>query len=163
MERWDAFVSSILQHVDTNLLDNINIRFQYGELRLNRLNQIYRFAPRFRLRHLIFAYSLYPNEYSSFLKRNFGWIFIVFAYASIILSALQVGLATDSGRDNATFQGAAYGFGITCIFAPLVTALLAFALYSSLFIFHVTIALRFVKVRKKKIIQSVEQKRNDTG
>lgn len=42
MERWNAFVSSLLQHVDTNLLDNISIRFEYGELRLNSLNHIYR-------------------------------------------------------------------------------------------------------------------------
>jgi hypothetical protein len=64
---------------------------------------------------LVFAYSLYPNEYAGFLKRNFGWLLIVFAYASIILSALQIGLGTDQGNSNASLQYAAYVFGIASL------------------------------------------------
>ncbi|KAF1953685.1 hypothetical protein CC80DRAFT_391774, partial [Byssothecium circinans] len=59
------------------------------------------------------------HTYGSFFQKNFAWLLILFAYGSTLLSALQVGLATNELGSNATFQGAAYGFAVLAIVFPL--------------------------------------------
>jgi hypothetical protein len=39
---WKEFVREFVGHVDLNALDQVNIRFHFGDLRLGRINSIYR-------------------------------------------------------------------------------------------------------------------------
>jgi hypothetical protein len=120
-------------------------RYQYGELRLSRINWIYRFDPRFRFRHFCRGYYSSSQTFQSFLNRNFGWLLVVFVYFTILLTALQVGLATNQLRDSASFNAASYGFTIFSLVAPLVTILYGAVLTLVLVIYNVTITLLHVR------------------
>lgn len=78
---------------------NIDERLIYGELRLSRLNKIYRLS------------------YGPFLRGNlthwnrYGSAIV---YITIVLTAMQIGLATKSLADNDAFQSASYG--VHCLF-----------------------------------------------
>src|SRR2546421_2784616 len=123
----------------------ISPRYHYGELRLSRINWIYRFDPRFRFRHFCRGYHSSSQTFQSFLNRNFGWLLVVFVYFTILLTALQVGLATNQLRDSAPFNAASYGFTIFSLVAPLVTILYGAVLTFVLVVYHVTITLLHVR------------------
>jgi hypothetical protein len=163
MESWHQFVTSFLVHVDANTFQQVNKRFEYGELRFNRVSQIYRFAPRFHFKHLIFGYGLYPATYGTFFRRNFGWLLGVFAYISTLLAAMQVGLAAISvptERVHSIFNVTAYKFALIITIAPAIIGLITVLLYAALFLFHLLSAFksntaRRINVEKVKIENGV--------
>lgn len=95
-------------------------RYEYGELRANRLNMIYRLAPALRFRHFIRGYYFGYNRYDVFFRRNFAWLIVVFAYLTIVLTTMQVGLATNNLSKDNRFQVASYGFAVFSIMVPVV-------------------------------------------
>jgi hypothetical protein len=123
----------------------ISPRYQYGELRLSRINWIYRFDPRFRFQHFCRGYHSSSQTFQSFLNRNFGWLLVVFVYFTILLTALQVGLATNQLKDSAPFNAASYGFTVFSLVAPLVTILYGAILTLVLVIYNVTVTLLHVR------------------
>ena len=58
-------------------------------------------------------------EYSTFLKDNFYWLASLAVYIALILTAMQVGLATKYLAASDTFQAASYGFTVFAILGPL--------------------------------------------
>ncbi|KIW72761.1 hypothetical protein PV04_00936 [Phialophora macrospora] len=141
--QWQAFVRDVLRHVDPNTLEHVNRRFAFGELRLNRLNQIYRLSPRFVRRHLLRGYGLGYKTYGSFFNRSFGWLIIVFAFLSTVLSALQVGLATGRLVGESAYQALSVGFACLCITIPVVFALAVAWIFVAVFLVHLFETLRF--------------------
>lgn len=123
----------------------ISPRYHYGELRLSRINWIYRLDSRFRFRHFCRGYHSSSQTFQSFLNRNFGWLLVVFVYFTILLTALQVGLATNQLRDNAPFNAASYGFTVFSLVAPLVTILYGAVLTLVLVVYNVTVTLLHVR------------------
>ena len=85
--QWSAFAVLVRPAV-------VSKRYRYGELRLFRLNLIYRFC----LGHWIYGYHLLHTNFNSFFGRNFTWPLVTFAYVTTILNAMQVVLT--SGRQN---------------------------------------------------------------
>lgn len=75
-----AFISSF----DCILDDHVSGRYQYGELRLSRLN----FYCMFFLRRFHFEYL--PMQYSAYFSRYFGPLLFAFAVLSLLLGAMQV-------------------------------------------------------------------------
>lgn len=141
-------VASILSN--PALYDSIDRRFQYGELRLTRLNKIYFYW------HTPGAqYRSQWNQYSSFFEENLAFIAGIFAYVVIILTALQVGLATDLVH-NAAFKSASHRFTIIVILG-LVAALglLAFV-FLYLFVNNWMHTKRLQKKRKKEFVDYKE-------
>jgi hypothetical protein len=120
--RWVSFIESFLSSVDLDdsTKRGFNRRYQYGELRINRLNSIYRLAPVLRLQYFIRGYYVGYNRYDVFFQRNFAWLIVVFAYVSIVLTAMQVGLVTDNLAKDSRFQSASYGFAVFSIVVPFV-------------------------------------------
>lgn len=110
--QWTAFANAFMSKIDFVHFTGIHRRYQYGELRLPRLNIIYRWT---QLGHFTrgFFYDYY--RYSNFFERNFGWLFIIFAVITVVLAAMQVGLATKALADNHAFDRASYGFAIASI------------------------------------------------
>jgi hypothetical protein len=123
----------------------ISPRYQYGELRLSRINRIYRFDPRFRFQHFLRGYHSSSQTFRSFLNRNFGWLLVVFVYFTILLTALQVGLATNQLRDSAPFHAASYGFTVFSLVTPFATILYGAVVTLVLVIYNVTVTLLHVK------------------
>ena len=93
---WLSFAKVLCNNKSSkNAIAQANKRFAYGELRLNRLNHIYRLSPRFRGQHLSRGYLASYFTYAEFFRAEFAWLLIVFVYGSIVLQALQVGLSTE--------------------------------------------------------------------
>lgn len=147
-ERWVPFSRSLLGPINIMSLDSVNRRFLYGELRLNRLNWIYRlFSLKHKPRNFIIGYMYGYNRYSVFLERNFTWIIGAFVYVTIVLTAMQVGLATDRLGKNERFQNASYGFTVFAILAPIAALGVLAILLTVLIFFNLWEAL---KLKKKK-------------
>jgi hypothetical protein len=145
---WTAFVSS-LSEGDGHLM--ASRRYQYGELRLSRLDQIYRLAPTFMFRNLISGYLYIYSSYGGFFRREFAWLVVAFAYISIILSAMQVGLTTGQLQDNEAFNNGAFGFAVLAIVFPVTISGLVLMLYIALWIYHVTTTLcHHIPVRRNE-------------
>lgn len=140
---WSLWVSLVEQLLDRRNLTNINKRYVYGELRLSRLNQIHRFREGKLIRGYLYRY----NQYSVFFRANFRQLITIFAYITIVLSAMQVGLATTKLQDNERFQQAAYGFTVFSILAPLIALGIAAFLFVLLFVANLIATLMYRKQR----------------
>ncbi|KAF2004074.1 hypothetical protein P154DRAFT_572528 [Amniculicola lignicola CBS 123094] len=106
----------------------VNPRFNYGELRLGRLNWIYRLAkgtPR--------GYFSNCTTYGAFMRDNVNSLITLFAYTTIVLSAMQVGLSTKFLGSSYAFGMASYVFSVFAILAPISALAAIFTILSILF------------------------------
>lgn len=146
-EYWVIFTRSLLGSINNETLQSVDRRFLYGELRLNRLNWIYRISLRDDPKEFIKGYMHKYNRYSVFLERNFAWIIGAFVYVTIVLTAMQVGLATERLGKSERFQSASYGFTVFAITASIITLGVLAILLVVLIFFNFKEAL---KLKKKK-------------
>jgi len=123
---WRIFVGQL----DTErIYTHVDPRFQYGELRLSRLNKIYAFT-----QTPLRGYVRRWNQYGAFFHDNFAWLASASLYIVIVLTAMQVGLATESlGRKDA-FQAASYGFTVFSILGPLIAVSLIVIAFCCIFV-----------------------------
>lgn len=151
-ERWTAFVADVLDHIHPGgasagaaaAAEGVSARYEYGELRLSRLNWIHRFsAPWTNGRAFLRGYHQGPRWYSLFVRRNFGWLVVVFAYMAIVLSAMQVGLATERLGGSAGFQRASYGFAVFAIVVPVFGVLFLLVASAAISVYYVVATLRY--------------------
>ncbi|OAL45117.1 hypothetical protein IQ07DRAFT_234648 [Pyrenochaeta sp. DS3sAY3a] len=93
----------------------IHQRFLRAELRLSRINTIHRFTnlPRFD------PYLRSRYNYGSLFGDNLAWMATVTVFVALVLTAMQVGLATERLKDDAAFQQASYGFTVFAILGPM--------------------------------------------
>ncbi|TVY88426.1 hypothetical protein LAWI1_G004846 [Lachnellula willkommii] len=140
-EDWILFIDTFLANIDYEALDTVNKRYHYGELRLSRLNTIYRLLHIFEPSRFMLGYLHRYNRYTFFFERNFRWVVMVFLYMTIILTAMQVGLATTKLQQDETFQRASYGFSIFSI------VLLVFIVFSEVFLFSWFFVLNFIATK----------------
>jgi hypothetical protein len=112
-------------------------RFYFGELRLSRVNMIYRYHPAYRLKYFLRGYYDQTQTYQSFLRRNFAWLIAVFAYIGIVLTAMQVGLGTLNLQTNRAFNNASYGFTVFAILLPLLALFLGLIISLCLTIYNI--------------------------
>ncbi|RLL95028.1 hypothetical protein CFD26_101706 [Aspergillus turcosus] len=115
---WQGWRTFVEQLRTESIYQRTNPRFIYGELRLSRLNKIYRFSQRPFLR----GYMSHWQQYRTFFQENFRSLASATVYVAIVLSAMQVGLATRSLADNDAFQSASYGFAVFSVLGPLAAA-----------------------------------------
>lgn len=130
-EQWRSWVPEVIASCP---YDSVNPRFWYGELRMGRLNKIYRWQKG----HFIRGYSRVgaPSVYSEFLGENFAVLAVGLGYMVIALTAMQVGLATDHLQKNAAFQDASWVFTVISMIAPLAAAAVIFTLFLVMFIIN---------------------------
>lgn len=141
---WTAFTRSLLRSIDVDSLEGIGRRYHYGELRLSRLNWIYRIFSKSRTpTTLIRGYMYGHNRYSVFMQRKFAWVFAVFVSFTVVLTAMQVGLATDQLGKDGRFQHASYGFAIFSILASLIAVIVFAWILFGLFMFNLLATLSF--------------------
>jgi len=95
--------------------DVVHPRFLRAELRLSRINIIYRFTrlPPFH------PYLRGWHNYGSLFRDNLAWMAAAAVFVVLVLTAMQVGLATERLQGNATFQQASYSFTIFAILGPI--------------------------------------------
>ncbi|KAI1767126.1 hypothetical protein GGR53DRAFT_143995 [Hypoxylon sp. FL1150] len=162
-QQWAAFTSAVLGALDLSTMTDVAPRYQYGELRLSRLDTLTRWP--FLLpphlwspRRLVDGYMSSSTWYTAFFERHFGWLVVGFVYVSVVLSALQVGLATEALGSSSHFQD--FGLGLTL--AGLAALFLALAsmlgVWVVLFWYHLLSTIAFdrrthlqrMKAREKK-------------
>ncbi|OCL05203.1 hypothetical protein AOQ84DRAFT_399699 [Glonium stellatum] len=145
---WKNFVTDFVQNIDVNALDQVNKRYHFGELRLGRINTTYRI--RFMFTHFVRGYLYGYNRYVVFFQRNFGWVVVVFAFFSLVLSAMQVGVAVSPLNGSSSFQRASYGFVVFSI--TTVVALIAFVgiIFVVIFFFNMAAAISHEKSERLK-------------
>ncbi|PVH94354.1 hypothetical protein DM02DRAFT_192693 [Periconia macrospinosa] len=132
--KWVEILDTFFEKADPEIFKNTNKRYVYGELRRSRLDAIHKFLPpKFSFRNLMFTRS---NSYDTFFRRNFKWMLAVFAVFSVVLSALQVGLATERLEHSGRFHEAAYGFAVSCLIFATASVVLIFLVWVFLFCYH---------------------------
>ncbi|KAI0971967.1 hypothetical protein F4678DRAFT_64828 [Xylaria arbuscula] len=150
---WTAFAADLNTRNTPGTPRLINERYDYGELRLSRLNHLYRLgAAGFSLWNVVFGFTSKSTRYPAFFQRNFGWILAVFVYFSVLLSAMQVALATENLGSNIYFQNFSRGIALLSITFVLVTTALMLFIWSFLFCFHVISTIQYSKKIKSQRI-----------
>lgn len=134
---WVEFLDAFLNNINLVTLSDISKRYKYGELRLSRLNTIYRLMPpAHSLGNLVRGYRAGSTWFNAFFGRHFKWTLAAFAVLSVLLSALQVGLATSVLQNNRNFQRASYGFTVAALVAVVASATTIFVVWLVLFWYH---------------------------
>ncbi|KAN0072640.1 hypothetical protein V8E54_009569 [Elaphomyces granulatus] len=144
---WDSWVAFVDQLYAGEAKDNVNERYEYGELRLSRLNKIYWMHGYAR------GYRSPFQTYSQMFRENVAPVAGAIVYIALALTAMQVGLAIPKLSENDAFVNASYGFVIFSILAPLVlTMLIIFVV--TIFILH---NLMVAVVANKKFTRKKDQ------
>lgn len=120
-EMWRSFVREFVSRIDPKRPRClVKTRWEHGELRINRLNLIYRFCwTKLGMAHISRGYLYGYQDYASFLERNFAWLLAAFAYVSVVHGAMQVGAGVPQLEENTMFLNACYGFAVFTIVAPI--------------------------------------------
>lgn len=116
-------------------VQDVNRRYRYGELRLRRLNQIYKFCKGKMAYHSVYT------QYDHFFTQNFAWLLLLFAYLTIVLTAMQVVLATPSVTN--LFKDISYWFGVFSILTVAMGVFLMLLLFVLLFTYNMIVTLRY--------------------
>lgn len=148
--QWATFQDSFLRYVDAASLHQVSPRYLYGELRLTRLNKIYRWVPSVvSCRRFVTGYLPPSTWYQEYFRQHYGWLLAVFVYFTVALAALQLGLATPGLQEAAEFQRAAYGFtAFSLVFVIAMVVILAIT-WLALTLFHYISA----KIYQRKVVR----------
>jgi hypothetical protein len=135
-DEWRKLARQILDEYPGNMIySHVPRRYIYGELRLSGLDKIYQY----RLKNLFSGYSRLTGYLSitDIFASNLRIITAATVYMVVILTAMQVGLATDSLMSNDSFQRACYGFTAFAITSPVIAlgALVGFPAFMLPFVF----------------------------
>lgn len=142
--QWTTLLSSLADRLACAKIEDIavNPRYYYGELRLNRINTIYRWCSRTTsFSTMIRGYHYGYKTYGSFFDRNTAWIVGTIVYITVVLTAMQVGLATKQLQEDSGFNQASYGFAVLAIVGPLGSLLAIGLVIVVLVLFNLSYAL----------------------
>ncbi|KAJ5124175.1 uncharacterized protein N7515_008000 [Penicillium bovifimosum] len=140
--QWRALVQNLLDD-DVMNPDRINRRYKYGELRLSRLNKIYAF----HLGSLFRGYRAKYQTYQELLHTYLAPITAMTVYFALVLTAMQVGLATEQLAGSQAFQRASYGFTVLSILGPLALVFLVLVVAAAHFAANALATLVFRRQR----------------
>lgn len=127
----------------------LNSRYNSGELRIQRLNFVYKLRMR-EARGFHYSYT----SYETFFRTNFGWMALVFASFSIILSALQTSLTTSNATENHPLHMSAYWFAVAVLLAVVGTIVSIVALFVIMFLDNLVFAVKPKRGIKKPSISN---------
>src|ERR1700710_16430 len=150
---WTEFTRTILPNLNPEDSNTMDTRFRYGELRLNRLDTIYRYSPqKFSVSGILqgFPHALaesyvpYMDQYNNAVS--------AFGVIVIILSAFNLSLSAHSKSPDPDLQQAAYGFALFAMIlcAALIGLFIVLPLISLLGTIYGSIATRkrLAKIRE---------------
>ncbi|KAF6806713.1 hypothetical protein CPLU01_15876 [Colletotrichum plurivorum] len=148
---WSAWRAAVRELLGASpIYPRIDPRFHYGELRLSRLNKIY-LIWKTPLR----GYMSRWNQYGSFFQDNFTWLASSTVFIAVVLTAMQVGLATEVLQNNEAFQSASYGFTVFSILGPLAAAGLIMVVFCYMFIDNLIATRLYARERATRMLEGV--------
>jgi hypothetical protein len=154
---WKTFVAEFARKIDTTALDQVNPRFHFGDLRLGRINSLYRI--RHAHTHFVRGYLYGYNRYDVFFQRRFGWSLIVFVFFNLVLAAMQVGASVDPLRQNNTYLKSCYGFVVFSMLSVAALLGVVGALFGFIFFFNMVTAIGQAKKWEVKRRRMAEERR----
>ncbi|KAH8732223.1 hypothetical protein GQ44DRAFT_745473 [Phaeosphaeriaceae sp. PMI808] len=142
---WCAIVEDVQNSFDLNSPQAVSRRYDFGELRIRRINQIARLKALRSLRvyDFIKGYTQTYTHYGYFFSTNFHWIILVFAFGSILLSALQL-------KIEIWFQNMSVGFTMFLVAFPIFLIAFTSLLFLALFTYFLGHSLRLNRKRINK-------------
>jgi hypothetical protein len=150
---WTEFARTILPNLNPKDPNVMDARFQYGELRLNRLNTIYRYSPHsFSVSNILQGFpDALTDSYVPYMDQ-YNRAVSTFGVMLIILSAFTLSLTAHSKNPDPDLQQAAYGFAIfvMSVCAALIVLFIVLPLismFTTIYGFVVT-RKRIVKTRR---------------
>ncbi|KAF5679584.1 hypothetical protein FHETE_749 [Fusarium heterosporum] len=112
-KEWTDFVRLILPNLNPKDQSIMDHRFQYGELRLHRLDTLYRYSPyKFSLSSIMQGFPHALNESYVPYMDQYNNAVSAFGVVVIVLSAFNLSLSAHSNNPNPSLQQAAWGFAI---------------------------------------------------
>jgi uncharacterized membrane protein len=145
---WKMFVTDFLNNVNMNTLHQVNQRYHFGDLRLSRINTIYR--TRYFHTHFVRGYLYDYNRYMVFFNRNFSWILILFVFLSLVLSAMQVGTALDELSSSRAFMKGSYGVVVLSMVSVAAVLSIVGLFFVGVFLFNMVAAIRHAASKEKE-------------
>jgi hypothetical protein len=124
-KKWQTFRTSVLHHLTDR---DVHDRYEYGELRLGRLNQIC------RMKFLGLSYFNVHRDYSSYFGDNYMTLVALFALVSVALSAMQV--MTSVNGAPAAVSVTSYRFAIATLVALAGSCAALLVLYMGLYLWN---------------------------
>jgi hypothetical protein len=124
-KKWQTFRTSVLHHLTDR---DVHDRYEYGELRLGRLNQIC------RMKYLGLSYFNVHRDYSSYFGDNYMTLVALFALVSVALSAMQV--MTSVNGAPAAVSVTSYRFAIATLVALAGSCAALLVLYMGLYLWN---------------------------
>ena len=160
---WRDLTRRVLEdYPDNTIYASLPRRYVYGELRLGRLNKIYRCL----YGDWLHGYSNLTSttRYVDFFSKNLGAFAALTIYMAVVLSAMSVGLATDSLQSEKAFQRACYGFAVFAIISPMaiVASVVAVAMVMFLANWSRTVAVQRERFDELKIQIPKNKRRGKT-
>ncbi|KAL6722061.1 hypothetical protein ACLMJK_001166 [Lecanora helva] len=140
---WLQWRAMVKEWLTLERKSDINPRYIYGELRLGRLNHIYRLTVRSPIRGYLYGYRTYHRFWNANLARITAFI----AYIIVVLTAMQVGLATERLSKSNAFERASYGFTVFSILAPLILLGAVSLVFLIVVVLHLVETLRYSRKR----------------
>jgi len=143
---WKRLTREVLQEHDMGL---VNPRYWYGELRLGRLNKVYRL----RMGYFFRGYSKVSGHtvYSELVSDNFAALATILGYVVIVLTSLQVGLGTDKLVADTAFQNFSYGFTVFSILAPLIAVVAIMIFILAMFVSDWRVTMKYQDQRFREM------------
>ncbi|KAK8205648.1 hypothetical protein M8818_004825 [Zalaria obscura] len=145
--KWYEYRTSILQHIEAvrhfakKSQYQINPRYQYGELRLRRLNLIW------LLHGKGLTYFNVHRTYESYFSQYFSLFIAAFAIVATVLTAMQVIVGISGASQK--LVNVSYWFAIAALFLIAACLLYVTIIFVALFVWNFTAA--FVKSRLRRI------------
>jgi uncharacterized membrane protein len=116
----------------------MNERYHFGDLRINRINSIYRLNS---FPNYVIPGYLYGGErYTPFFERSYSRVLILFVFLSVILPAMQVGIGLDALGNNEASLNASYGVALFSMLYVLALVAPVAILLIFCFVFNLTAA-----------------------
>ncbi|RYC79574.1 hypothetical protein BFJ63_vAg17543 [Fusarium oxysporum f. sp. narcissi] len=139
---WQDWRTFARQLNSQDIAPKVHARFLYGELRLGRLNKIIRIS----------RFSISRGYMVGWGSDDKLHIASTIAYVALVLTAMQVGLATTYLSENYAFHSASYGFAVFVILGPLIVLGLMFSAFCVTFIKGFLATIMFTN-KRVRIIQ----------
>lgn len=129
--------------------DSVSARYQYGELRLSRLNFW------IKIFHFHFTYHKVEGQYGPYFARFYGPILFVFGLFSVILSGMQVVLAAmslvdDSASSWQNFAIMSRGFSVFTLIVVLVIICFLALAFAALAVREIIFALKDLSRKRRR-------------
>lgn len=152
---WTRFVGDVISALDLETMSQVDRRYRFGELRLSRLNSLTRLRAISLGHGFVHGHMNFPTRSGIFFGVHFGWLLTAFAYTSVVLSALQVGLGTGFLGGSVPFQRLSYGITLVAIAGSFGSALAVLVVWLVLFLYHV--------ISTRTMVRKVERDREKPG